>query len=72
MVDELSGSKGSRDIANIQYFSESVNLDLILAVYVGLSLSDLASFSSGCDHICSAGVILMDNILPALHDIVSQ
>ena len=31
MVDELSGSKGSRDIANLPYFSESVDLDLILA-----------------------------------------
>ena len=32
MVDELSGSKGSRDIANLPYFSESVDLDLILAL----------------------------------------
>ena len=31
MVDELSGSKGSRDIANLPYFSESFDLDLILA-----------------------------------------
>ena len=36
MVDELSGSKGSRDIANLPYFSEStsVDLDLILAVWL--------------------------------------
>ena len=33
MVDELSGSKGSRDIANLPYFSESVDLDLILAFF---------------------------------------
>ena len=31
VVDEISGSKGSRDIANLPYFSESVDLDLILA-----------------------------------------
>ena len=31
MVDELSGSKCSRDIANLPYFSESVDLDLTLA-----------------------------------------
>ena len=38
MVDELSGSKGSRDIANLLYFSESVDLDLILAYNVRRSL----------------------------------
>ena len=32
MLYELSGSKRSRDIANIRYFADSVYLDLILAV----------------------------------------
>ena len=31
VLDELSGSKRSRDIANIRYFADSVYLDLILA-----------------------------------------
>ena len=41
MFDELSGSKGSRDIANLPYFSESVDLDLILAYRLEWSLKSV-------------------------------
>ena len=41
VLDELSGSKLSWDIANIRYFADSVYLDLILALVIGLGLCTL-------------------------------